>query len=84
MNKIDKISRKLINSLRSRGIQLDDPGVTNSIIFAIAEAYGLGEEEGILIGKKRGIERFDGAKERLLREIELDEHLFNEKVNNYK
>lgn len=80
MDKISKISNKLISSLRSQGMHLDKPGTTNTIIFSIAEAYGLGEEEGILIGKKRAIEKFDNTKSQLLRSMELDEHLLNKKL----
>lgn len=83
MDKYKKISGKLISSLKSKGVHLE-PAATQVIIFAIAEAYSLGEEEGILIGRKKSIEEFDRIKRQMFIDLELDEHLFNEKVNNYK
>ena len=79
MSKFNKISEKLIDSLKSQGIKLDNPGVTNTIIFALAESYGLGEEEGIIRGKKNAIEQMDRLKSEMLRKIELDEHLLEQK-----
>ena len=79
MKNVDKVSKKLIDSLRSKGVNLDDSARTNVIIFAIAEAYGLGEEEGIIKGKKKAIEEMDRLKSQILRDIKLDEHLFKRK-----
>ena len=79
MNNIDKISKKLIHSLRSKGVNLDDSARTNAIIFAIAEAYGLGEEEGIIKGKKKAIGEMDRLKSQILRDINLNERLFKQK-----
>lgn len=79
MNSVDKISKKLIDNLKSQGVNLDNPERTNAIIFAVAEACGLGEEEGIIKGKKKAIEEMDRLKSHMLRNIELDEHLLNKK-----
>ena len=80
MSKYRKVSDKLIDSLKSYGVNLDKPATTNAIIFAIAEAYGMGEDDGIILGKKKAIEEIDRLKNQIIREVELDEALLNKEM----
>jgi hypothetical protein len=49
---VDRISKRLINELKSKGYELtNENGAINAIIIAIAEAYGEGLERGEQSGK---------------------------------
>jgi hypothetical protein len=58
---VDEISKRLLQTLRDKGHNINnDNGASNTIILAIAEAYG----EGLEKGEKSGwIKAFDKVEE---------------------